>query len=99
MKTHSKEVSGLSVRFGGSRDSPSGNAWNDHNGPAWRVRLDASCQLLPMPFVRRRDAEMAMQSIENFTDWTVSREEIRELFKDKSKRDQLRELMVQNLGW
>ena len=52
-----------------------------------------------MPFVRRRDAEMAMQSIENFTDWTVSREEIRELFKDKSKRDQLRELMVQNLGW
>ena len=92
------ELNGLRV-YWGEMEVKYGNAWNDHGGEAWRVGAIESKLALPMPFVRKQDAEIAMRSIANFTDWTVNREELREVFQDKAKRDELRQLMTRNLAW
>lgn len=93
------EVSGLSLRFCDVFRFRNGNEWKDHGRAAWRIHIAAIDNFLPMPFVREKDAEIAIRSIAGFTDWNASKEELLAFFKDKNNRDQLRRLLVQNLAW
>ncbi len=87
-------TAGLSVVYGESYGTPQPL---DDCGCGWRVRIDACNCVMPIKFLRERDATVAMHTIAGFIDWNLE-----EAILDAalhSRRDELRRLMTENLAW
>lgn len=69
----------------------------DDGGLGWRVKIDAVDAVLPMKFLRERDAEMAMRAIADLLDWTMDGEAVTQAMEPLMKT--IRRLMTESLQW
>lgn len=69
----------------------------DDGGLGWRVLIEATDAVLPMKFLRERDAEMAMLAIADLLDWTMDSESVAQAIEPLAKT--IRRLMTESLQW
>jgi len=85
---------GLSVIYG---ESLTVDRWKDDGSLAYRICIESINKVLPMPFQRQADADIAMDAIAGFTDWTVDEPGINEALRNRGS--ELRRRMTENLAW
>lgn len=77
-------------------------SWGDHGEQAWRVAYGWEGDLLatPVPFVRRRDAELALRALEQLEIFFGSPREIVQRARGQGlgSRD-IRRIMLEALEW
>ena len=90
-------MNGLRVCYGEALDVDELPDELDDGGMGWRVLAVAADEVLPMKFLRRRDAEMAMRAIADLIDWTMDRESVASALEPLAKT--IRRLMTESLQW
>lgn len=69
----------------------------DDGGLGWRVRIEAAGAVVPMKFLRERDAEIAMHAIADLLDWTMDKDSVAKAIEPLIGT--MRRLMTESLQW
>lgn len=90
-------MNGLRVCYGEMEFTLGEPSQLDDGGRGWRVKIEAADAVVPIKFLRERDADMAMHAIADLIDWTMDKESVAQAMEPHGKT--LRRLMTESLQW
>jgi len=90
-------VNGLHVCYGEMEFDIGAPTHIDDGGWGYRVKIDSVDAVVPMKFLRERDAVVAMHSISHLLDWTMDRESLQSAIQPLVNK--IRRLMTESLQW
>ena len=92
-----RQLKGLYVCYGEMEFTLSEPTQIDDGGLGWRVKIETADAVVPMKFLRERDAEMAMHAIADLLDWTMDGEAVAQAIQPLIGT--MRRLMTESLQW